>query len=217
MSPFTYWGINKMDNNWQTIFSNECFWGKTFVYCINLNFTYVCLGWFIGNNSATVKVMAWRQTGGKQRHEPTITKFYDAICIPMKQNKLVLWSNEFSRDVSSKWVSRIARNPVLGITLANNGPRTNTITMTSWWPQWRLKSPASRMFTQPFIQMQIIKESIKAPRHWPLCEEFTGDRWIPRTKGQFRGKCFHLMTSSCRQCTLRRPQPFHRDWEHFPS
>ena len=24
------------------------------------------------------------------------------------------------------------------------------------------------------------------------------DRWIPRTKGQLRGKCFHLMTSSCR-------------------
>ena len=22
-------------------------------------------------------------------------------------------------------------------------------------------------------------------------------RWIPRTKGQLRGKCFHLMTSSC--------------------
>ena len=27
--------------------------------------------------------------------------------------------------------------------------------------------------------------------------EFTGDRWIPRTNGQLRGKCFHLMTSSC--------------------
>ena len=28
------------------------------------------------------------------------------------------------------------------------------------------------------------------------------DRWIPRTKGQFRGKCFHLMTSSwfCTWC-----------------
>ena len=24
-----------------------------------------------------------------------------------------------------------------------------------------------------------------------------GDRWTPRTKGQLRGKCFHLMTSSC--------------------
>ena len=34
------------------------------------------------------------------------------------------------------------------------------------------------------------------PRHWPLCGEFTGDRWIPRPNGQLRGKCFNLMTSS---------------------
>ena len=27
-----------------------------------------------------------------------------------------------------------------------------------------------------------IKENIKVPRHWPLCGEFTIDRWIPRTK-----------------------------------
>ena len=27
-----------------------------------------------------------------------------------------------------------------------------------------------------------IKENIKAPRHWCLWWEFTGDRWIPRTK-----------------------------------
>ena len=26
---------------------------------------------------------------------------------------------------------------------------------------------------------------------------FHRDRWIPRTKGQLRGKCFHLMTSLC--------------------
>ena len=25
------------------------------------------------------------------------------------------------------------------------------------------------------------------------------DQWIPRTKGQLRGECFHLMTSSCKQ------------------
>ena len=70
-----------------------------------------------------------------------------------------------------------------------------TITVTSQWARWRLKSPASSLFTQLFIQAQI-KENIKAPRHWPLCGEFTGDRWIPRTNGQKRGKCFHLMTSS---------------------
>ena len=41
----------------------------------------------------------------------------------------------------------------------------------------------SPLFTQPFIRVQI-KVNIKAPRHWPLCGEFTGDRWIPRTNGQ---------------------------------
>ena len=52
-----------------------------------------------------------------------------------------------------------------------------------------------RLFTQAFIHTQI-KENDKAPRRWPLCGEFTGDRWIPRTNGQLRGKCSHLMTSS---------------------
>ena len=30
----------------------------------------------------------------------------------------------------------------------------------------------------------------------PLWGEFTGEQWIPRTKGPLRGICFHLMTSS---------------------
>ena len=51
-------------------------------------------------------------------------------------------------------------------------------TVTSHWGRWRLKSPASRLFTQPFIQAQI-KENIKTPCHWTLCREFTDDRWIP--------------------------------------
>ena len=29
-----------------------------------------------------------------------------------------------------------------------------------------------------------MKENMKAPRHWPLCGEFTGDRWISHTKDQ---------------------------------
>ena len=37
--------------------------------------------------------------------------------------------------------------------------------------------------SQPFVQAQI-EENIKALRHWPLWGEFTGDRRIPRTKGQ---------------------------------
>ena len=60
---------------------------------------------------------------------------------------------------------------------------------------WRLKSPASWLFTQAFIQARI-KENIKASRYWPLRGEFISNGWIPRTKGQSRGTCFHLMTSS---------------------
>ena len=33
------------------------------------------------------------------------------------------------------------------------------------------------------IQAQI-NENVKAPRSWPFWEEFTGDRWIRRTKDQ---------------------------------
>ena len=40
-------------------------------------------------------------------------------------------------------------------------------------------------------------QRIKALRHWPLWREFSCDSWIPRTKGQWRPKCFHLITSSC--------------------
>ena len=39
------------------------------------------------------------------------------------------------------------------------------ITMTSKWALWRVKSPASRVFVQPFVQAQI-----KALRRWPLWE-----------------------------------------------
>ena len=60
--------------------------------------------------------------------------------------------------------------------------------MTSQWAGWRLKSPTSRLFTQPFMQAQI-KENIKAPRHWPLWGEFTSDRWIPH-KGLVTRKMF---------------------------
>ena len=67
------------------------------------------------------------------------------------------------------------------------------------------------------------RKHIKALRHWPLWAEFTGDRWIPRTKGQLRGKCFHLMTSSWSariQSSLRAMFGMCHDdvikWKRFP-
>ena len=52
------------------------------------------------------------------------------------------------------------------------------IRVTSEWARWRLKSPASRLFTQPFIQAQI-KENIKAPRHWPFAGNSPGTGEFP--------------------------------------
>ena len=80
-----------------------------------------------------------------------------------------------------------------------------TSKLCSWPFRWEFTSVimgamASQIISltivySPFIQAQI-KENLKAPRHWPLWGEFTGHRWIPYTKGQWRGKCFHFMTSS---------------------
>ena len=54
-------------------------------------------------------------------------------------------------------------------------------TVTPWWEQWRLKSPGSRLFGQPFVLTQI-KENIKASCHWtfeenpPVTGEFPSQR-----------------------------------------
>ena len=51
--------------------------------------------------------------------------------------------------------------------------------------QWR-HNERGGVSNHPLIAQLLVhakvKENIKAPRHWPLCGEFTGDRWIPRTK-----------------------------------
>ena len=40
-----------------------------------------------------------------------------------------------------------------------------------------------------------IKENIKAPRHWLLWGEFTGDQWFPRSKGQWRRNASILLAN----------------------
>ena len=55
----------------------------------------------------------------------------------------------------------------------NGSSKSHHISVTSWGVRWRLKSPASRFFVQPFMQTQI-KENIKATRHLPLYGEFAG-------------------------------------------
>ena len=72
------------------------------------------------------------------------------------------------------WSSK-QHDPIVG---KGSGEPGNYITLTSQWSRWRLKSPASQLFTQSFIRAHI-KENIKAPRHWPLRGEFTGTGEFP--------------------------------------
>ena len=75
------------------------------------------------------------------------------------------------------WSGQCKRNACMHITPCTH---YNDVTMGTKASQI---TSLTIVFTQPFIQTQI-KENIKALRHWPLCGEFTGDRWIPRKNGQ---------------------------------
>ena len=67
---------------------------------------------------------------------------------------------------------------VLPIWLPHTAMSTNLITVTYQWASWRLKSPASRLFSQSFVQAYI-KENIRAQRYWPVWAESTDDQWFP--------------------------------------
>ena len=72
-----------------------------------------------------------------------------------------------------------------GVFIGHSGiPRTGASDAELWCFLW-----SEPEWTQ-------IGENIKASRQRPFWGEFTVDRRIPLTKGQWRGKCFHLMTSS---------------------
>ena len=63
-----------------------------------------------------------------------------------------------------------------------------------WTLQWRHNERDSVSNHQPHDRLlnRLIrrrsKKMLKLCCHWPLCGEFTGDRWIPRTNSQQRGK-----------------------------
>ena len=65
--------------------------------------------------------------------------------------------------------------------------------ITSHIPSQNIKNAIWNIYTQAFITVtsqwvrgvSITSASIKAPRHWTLWGESTGDLWIPLTKGQY--------------------------------
>ena len=62
-------------------------------------------------------------------------------------------------------------------------------------PLLHLKSPAYLLLVQLLVYSHITQDT-KVPCHWPLWDK-SGDRWIALSKGQWRGKRFHFITSPC--------------------
>ena len=58
--------------------------------------------------------------------------------------------------------------------------------------EWSLKLPGSPLYAQLLVQAHI-KENIKAPRHWPLWGEFTGELSAQKASNAENVS----MTSSC--------------------
>ena len=92
------------------------------------------------------------------------------------------------------WYWHRTDDPACGLTLFWYHNFVN-ITMTSQWRQRRFKSPASPLFTQPLIQGADQRKHqsstslafLRGIHRWPVNSPH---------KGQWRGKCFHLTTSS---------------------
>ena len=106
--------------------------------------------------------------------------------------------------IVSTWCDSVSPNGVLACYMMTPGLylayfwlfSLRSVTFSSQWRHNERDGVSNRQPHECLFKAQI-KENIKAPRHWPLWGEFTGDRWIPRTNGQLREKCFHFMASSC--------------------
>ena len=89
-----------------------------------------------------------------------------------------------------------------------------TITMTSQWPRWRLKSPAYRLFTQRFVQVQI-KASlafVRGIRRWPVNSQHKGP--VTRKMFPFHGviMCPGLHTGRWKQALISTWRPAQSPW-----
>ena len=75
------------------------------------------------------------------------------------------------------WMKRVGKKQDISLRIdIPTGSTHCPITMTSLWSRWRLKSPASRLFTQPFNQKQLKEKNqscaslvfVRGIHRWPV-------------------------------------------------
>ena len=90
---------------------------------------------------------------------------------------------------------------LLGMQLKSTGTKPQQITMKHY-DDVIMTTMASQItsLTVVYSTVYLDADQRKHQRSASLAFVWGIHRWIPRTKGQLRGKCFHLMTSSCVNC-----------------
>ena len=78
------------------------------------------------------------------------------------------------------------------------------------WIETGTKSGITRTISRLLIPWALIQyKDVVLPEQQIHCGESTGDRWIPITKGHWRGYFFYLMTSSCKAIIMERNVVLH--------
>ena len=121
--------------------------------CGALTFSFICAwvnGWV--NNG---------HVGDLRRHRA----HYDITVMDRRQTEVDLFDcslkNKLKWKMNQRCRQRRLQNVDCFVHMREDWVNAEYITVTSWWARWRLKSPASRLFTQAFIPAQI-KENNKA-------------------------------------------------------
>ena len=127
--------------------------------CPNFGKTTTWPHWESNVKLVASPIICWR--GGEHLVLLYITRFYKGTLHYKKLDGCNVWW--WWKDVGCG-LSHAYKQPQL------SGMTKGFITLTSRWVPWRLKSPASGLFAQPFVRAYI-KENIKAPLTTGLCEE----------------------------------------------
>ena len=127
---------------------------------------------------------------------------------PSQYNYLLSWH----KDSNYKPHSLCSGKPNAGeiAFLYWNGPK--------WYIRWHYNDVIMGAMAYQITSLSVVYSIVYSgadqrkhhtPRCWSLCGEFTGERWIPRTKGQYRGKCYHAFDDVIMETSYSLPIPNH--------
>ena len=175
-------GHHFADDIFECIFMNENVWLSL---RISLKFVRKVR---INNTVVLVQIMAWRRPGDKPLSEPMMISFMAHICVTGSQRVDQGWPGfrTYLRNIEGNDFTLLYKFSAL---------------VCFYYIDVIMTTMASQITILTVVYSTVYSDADQRKHQSSASPAFVRgirrDRWIPRTKGQLRGKCFHLMTSSC--------------------